>query len=129
MRVTAICAQAKISRKVFYFWWNRYQTESWKGLQEKQRGRPQGPELNDALKKKVVELRERYDWGPNKIAGHLSHKGFTVDHNQAYHIICEADLNHPITEPRKKGERSLSKESTAIVCGRLILNSAVTTSG
>jgi transposase len=24
MSVTAICAQAKISRKVFYFWWNRY---------------------------------------------------------------------------------------------------------
>jgi len=101
MRVTAICAQAKISRKVFYFWWNRYQAEGWNGLQEKQRGRPQGPELNDALRKKVVKLRERYDWGPNKIAGHLSHKGFAIDHNQTYHIICEAGLNHPITEPRK----------------------------
>jgi transposase InsO family protein len=99
--VSAICAQAKISRKVFYFWWNRYQAEGWVGLQEKQRGRPQGPELNDALKKKVVKLRERYDWGPKKIAGHLNHKGFIIDHNQAYQIICEAGLNHPITEPRK----------------------------
>jgi putative transposase len=101
MCVTAICTQAKISRKVFYLWWNRYQVEDWKGLQEKQRGRPQGPELNDALRKKVVKLRERYDWGPNKIAGHLGHKGFIIDHNQAYQIICEAGLNHPITEPRK----------------------------
>jgi transposase InsO family protein len=101
MPVTAICAQAKISRKVFYFWWNRYQIEGWNGLQEKQRGRPQDPELNDALRKKVVKLRKRYDWGPNKIAGHLRHKGFIIDHNQAYQIICEAGLNRPISEPRK----------------------------
>ena len=25
----------------------------------------------------------------------------TIDNNQAYQIICEAGLNHPITEPRK----------------------------
>jgi transposase len=80
MRVSAICAQAKISRKVFYFWWNPYQAEGWNGLQEKQRGRPLGPGLNDALRKKVVKLRERYDWGPKKIAGHLCHRGFSIDH-------------------------------------------------
>jgi transposase InsO family protein len=48
-----------------------------------------------------LKLRERYGWGPNKIAGNLCHKGFSVDHNQAYRVICEAGLNHPITEPRK----------------------------
>ena len=99
--VTVICAQAKISRKVFYFWWNRYQAEGWNGLQEKQRGRPKRPELDGSLKKKVVKLRERYCWGPNKIAGHLKHKGFSIDHNQAYRIICEAGLNHPLSQPRK----------------------------
>jgi transposase InsO family protein len=99
--VTAICVQAKISRKVFYFWWNRYQAQGWGGLQEKQRGRPKGPELDDALKKKVVKLRERYDWGPKKIAGCLKRKGCAVDNNQAYRVICEAGLNHPITAPRK----------------------------
>ena len=34
----------------------------------KAKGRPQGPQLDDVLRKKVVKLRERYDWGPNKIA-------------------------------------------------------------
>jgi putative transposase len=101
MPVTAICSKAKISRKVFYFWWNRYQAEGWNGLQEKQRGRPKRAELDGALKKRAVKLRERYGWGPNKIAGHLSHKGFTIDHNQAYRIICEAGLNHPLSKPRK----------------------------
>lgn len=101
MSVTAICAQAKISRKVFYFWWNRYQAEGWDGLLEKSRGRPKGPDLDDSLKKKVVKLRERYDWGPKKIAGLLNRKGFTIDNNQAYQIIKDFGLNHPITQPRR----------------------------
>ena len=54
------------------------------GLEEKQKGRPCGPKLDETLRKKVVKLRERYEWGPNKIAGHLCHLGFTIDHNQAH---------------------------------------------
>jgi putative transposase len=111
MAVSSICTQAKISRKVFYFWWNRYQAQGWDGLREKQRGRPCGPELDDTLRKKVVKLRERYGWGPNKIAGHLCHLGFIIDHNEAYHVICETGLNHPITEPRKTwGTRRFQRE-------------------
>ncbi len=90
---------------------------------------PKRPELDGALKKRVVKLRERYGWGPNKIAGHLSHKGFTIDHNQAYHLICEAGLNHPITQPRKTWAPSVSKENIATVSGRLILSSAATIGG
>lgn len=101
MAVSDICVQAGISRKVFYFWWNRYQADGWSGLQEKQRGRPKGPGIDDAVKKKVIKLRERYDWGPKKIAGLLSHKGFSIDNNQAYQIIKNAGLNHPISQPRK----------------------------
>ena len=57
--------------------------------------------MDNCLKDKVIKLRERYEWGPKKIAGYLSRRGFTVDNNQAYKIICEAGLNHPIVEPRK----------------------------
>ena len=127
--VTAICIQSRISRKMFYYWWNRYQAEGWRGLEEKQRDRPCGLELDFSLKEKVIKLRKRYGWGPNKIAGHLGHKGFTIDHHQAYEIICEAGLNHPISEPRKTGEPSVSKENTATASGRLILSSAMTISG
>jgi transposase InsO family protein len=41
--------------------------------------------------------------GSKKIARCLKLKGCTIDHNQVYRIICEADLNHPITSPRKTG--------------------------
>ena len=99
--VTEICTSAQISRDMFYRWWNRYQTEGENGLKEKNRGRPKGLDIEDSLKKKVIKLRERYEWGPKKIAGYLKLKGTDVDHNMAYRIICEAGLNHPITEPRK----------------------------
>src|SRR5665647_1396671 len=90
-----------IIRKMFYYWWSRYQAQGWKGLQEKPKGRPCGPALEDSLKRTIIKLRKRYEWGPNKIAGYLGHKGFTVDHHQVYLAICEAGLNHPITLPRK----------------------------
>ncbi|MCJ7721076.1 DDE-type integrase/transposase/recombinase [Candidatus Bathyarchaeota archaeon] len=86
---------------MFYYWWSRYQTEGWEGLQEKPKGRPCGPELEVSLKEKIIRLRKRYEWGPNKIAGYLGHRGFAVDHHKVYSVICEAGLNHPITEPRK----------------------------
>jgi putative transposase len=99
--ITSICIQARISRKMFYYWWSRYQAEGWKGLQEKPKGRPCEPGFDGSLKEKVIKLRKRYEWGPNKIAGYLRHKGFTVDHHKVYAVICEAGLNHPIGEPRK----------------------------
>ena len=86
---------------MFYYWWSLYQTCGWEGLQEKPKGRPCGPKPEDSLKEKIVKLRKRYEWGPNKIAGYLGHKGYTVDHHQVYYVICEAGLNHPIIEPRK----------------------------
>jgi transposase InsO family protein len=86
---------------MFYRWWNRYLAEGKDGLKEKVRGRPKSSDVEDSLKNKVIKLRERYEWGPKKIAGRLKLKGYEIDNNQAYRIICEAGLNHPINEPRK----------------------------
>ena len=86
---------------MFYRWWNRYQTEGNNGLKEKTRGRPKSFSIEDSLKKKVIKLRKRYEWGPKKIAGSLRLKGYEIDNNQAYQIICQAGLNHPISMPRK----------------------------
>jgi transposase len=93
-RQTGYCnlCRSQVDRKMFYRWWSRYQAQGWKGLEEKPRGRPSGPELNDSLKQKIIKLRKRYEWGPNKIVGCLNRKGFNVDHNQVYPIICEAGL-------------------------------------
>jgi len=99
--VKTICTQAKISRKMFYYWWTRYQTCGWEGLQEKPKGRPCGPQMDGSLKQKVINIRKHYEWGPNKIAGYLKHRGIDIDHHQVYDVICQAGLNHPITAARK----------------------------
>jgi len=99
--VTEICSSAKISRDMFYRWWNRYQAEGKDGPKEKAKGRPKSSVVEEALKNKVIKLRERYEWGPRKIAGCLKRKGYVIDNNQAYRIIREAGLNRPITSPRK----------------------------
>jgi len=109
--VTEICTSAKISRDMFYRWWSRYQAEGKDGLKEKIRGRPKGLEVEDSLKNKVIKLRERYEWGPKKIAGCLKRRGYVIDNNQAYRIICEEGLNHPIGELRKTwGTRRFQRE-------------------
>jgi transposase len=108
--VTGICSEAQIDRKMFYRWWNRYQAQGWSGLEENPKVAP-FPQIDDFLKEKVIRLRKRYEWRTNKIAGCLSRKGYTIDNNQAYRIICEAALNHPIGEPRKTwGTRSFQRE-------------------
>ena len=86
---------------MFYYWWSRYQAQGWEELHEKPKGRPCGSGLEGSLKEKIIKLRKRYEWGPNKIAGYLGHRGFAVNHHKVYSVICEAGLNHPITEPRK----------------------------
>jgi hypothetical protein len=39
---------------MFNYWWNRYQTQGWKGLLKKPKGRPYGPGLEDSLKEKIM---------------------------------------------------------------------------
>lgn len=99
--VTGICASSQISRDMFYRWWNRYRKEGWRGLEGRQRGRPKSSVLDGSLKDKVVKLRKRYGWGPKKISGCLCRRGYVIDHNRVYQVICDAGLNHPIGEPRK----------------------------
>lgn len=66
--VTDICTSTRISRDMFYRWWNRYLAEGKERLKEKTRGRPKGSDIEESLKRKVIKLRKRYEWGPKKIA-------------------------------------------------------------
>lgn len=118
--VAEICVQAQVSRKVFYYWWNRCRAEGWRGLEEKPRGRPVGPDVDDSEKERIIKLRKRYCWGPSKMAGHLNRKGSSINHNRVHRIICEAGLNHPSAR---------SKEKTVTVLGRRILSFAAAITG
>ena len=57
--ISGICAQARVSRDMFYRWWNRYRTEGKPGLEEKPKGRPRSIFVDDPVKIKIVKLRKR----------------------------------------------------------------------
>jgi transposase-like protein len=60
--VTDICVSVRVNREMFYRWWKRYQTLGWSGLEEKPKGRLSGPEIDKAIKDRVVRLCERCEW-------------------------------------------------------------------
>jgi transposase InsO family protein len=72
-----------------------------KDCKKNRKGCPCRPELEASLEDIIIKLRKRYEWGPNKIAGYLEHRGLTVDHHKVYSVICEEGLNHPLTDHRK----------------------------
>ena len=109
--VARICGEARVSRDMFYRWWNRYRAEGWSGLEERPRGRPEGSGIEGGLRGRIVRLRERYGWGPNKIEGYLKHRGLNVPHNRIYRIICEEGLNNPVDRPRRTwGKRRFERK-------------------
>lgn len=109
--VAEICAHAKISRDMFYRWWNRYRKGGWAGLEERSRGRPKGSGIGNELRRKIVGLRKRYEWGPNKIEGYLKQRGFNVPHNRIYRVFCEEGLNNPVTGSRRTwGRKRFERE-------------------
>jgi hypothetical protein len=45
---------------------------------KKPKGCPKSSSLDDSFKEKVLKIQRRYEWGPNKIAGLLKHKGLNI---------------------------------------------------
>jgi len=57
--VTDICVSVRISRDMFYRWWNRYQNLGWVGRRKAERS-SKDLEIDKVIKDCVVGLRTRY---------------------------------------------------------------------
>jgi transposase InsO family protein len=100
--VTTICTHARISRDMFYRWWNRYQAEGNAGLSPRlKRPHTIHYKVTPHLAQRIITLRNKYRWGPDKIAGYLRLKGTPLSHTTVYEVICAAGLNNPLDQPRK----------------------------
>ena len=122
--VKSICVQAKISRKMFYCWVEPLPNPRLERSKRKSQRSPVWSSAWGTQKEKIIKLRKRYEWGPNKIAGYLSHRDIDVDHHQVYAVICPAGLNHPITATRKTWETNVLSVNTTTASGGRILSSA-----
>jgi len=96
-----ICDRYGVSRKTFYYHLRNFRKEGWAGLGLRSH-RPhvirKTPQETVDL---VLQLREDYGWGPNRIEGYLKKKGMSIGHSTVYRVLCKAGLNQPLDEPRK----------------------------
>ena len=106
-----IAKSLKISKRTVRRWWKIYQLEGWQGLEIKSR-RPRTVHRKDEeAVKKALELREKYGWGPSKIAAYMKRESIEISHCTVYRYLCEAGLNNPVDKPRKTwGKKRFQRE-------------------
>jgi len=90
-----------ISTRTIRRWWKAYRRYGWKGLAPMSR-RPHTIHRKDqnAVKQAIV-LREKYGWGPGKIAAYLRRMDINIGHSTVYRHLREAGMNNPLDKPRK----------------------------
>ena len=58
--------------------------------------------MKTTFRKKILNWRDRYGWGPTRIEGHLKeHYDIRISHRQIYKLFCETNRNKPISKQRK----------------------------
>lgn len=93
--VKEICTTAKIPRRTFYNWWNRYRRYGLEGL-EPQSKRPHAIHRTPTQTvDEIIALRRKNSWSTQKIAGHLRMHGRRVGHMTVYRILLSSGLNKP----------------------------------
>jgi transposase InsO family protein len=101
----------KISTRTVRRWWKVYQLEGWRGLELKSR-RPRTIHKKDKeAVQRAIELRQKYGWGPSKIAAYMKREGIGIGHGTVYRYLREAELNKPLDKPRKTwGKKRFQRE-------------------
>jgi transposase InsO family protein len=103
--VTWICKQTGISRYTFYYHWNNFQREGWRGLSVKSKRPKTIHRTPQETIDEVIRLRRGYGWCPIKIEKYLKRNDkediVPVSHNTIYQILVDNGLNNFIEEPRK----------------------------
>jgi len=101
--VVFVCRRMGISRDTFYYYWNRFQREGWRGLGPKSHRPKTVYRTPQETVNLICKLRETKGWGPARIEGYLRENPAVkpVGHNTIYRIIKQAGLNSPLQSPRK----------------------------
>lgn len=99
--VIKICKHMRISRYTFYYHWKNYIECGWEGLKIKSRIPKTIHKTDDYIVKKVLKLREKEEYGPNKMEAVLKKEGISINHSTIYRILKKHGMNNPIDKPRK----------------------------
>ena len=91
----------RISRKCFYYHWNNYQKRGWEGILPKSKKPVIIHKTGENIVQRILELREKEEYGPNKMEAILRKEGLKIGHSTIYRILKDHRLNNPIGKPRK----------------------------
>ena len=97
-----------VPKSTYFYWKGRINAEGLSSVMQRQK---QGPEPKAAVdpfvKKNALHWRDKYGWGPGKIAGHLKvHCNIAVSHHQIYNLLVDTKRNNPLNYTRRiKGKK------------------------
>jgi putative transposase len=100
-----LCRKFEISRKTGYKWLGRWRTEGPRGLEDRSRAPKTHPnQVRPDRVERILQLRDRYRWGPKKILALLEREGSGIDW-PAISTIEDILRDHGRVVPRKKRRR------------------------
>src|SRR3989338_1880988 len=100
---TSIARIQKISRRYVYKLVQKHKKEGVQAYEARKSGRHKLP-LNPKFVKKVVEIRQKDDYGSEKIHFVIRGEGFIVSQRQIQRILDEQGLTEP--SEKRRGQRS-----------------------
>lgn len=100
---TRIACMQKISRQMVYKLASKFKLEGVQAYTAKKAGR-HSLQLNNSFVKKVVDIRQRDDYGAEKLHFVLKREGFTVSQRQIQKILNQQGLTEPCE--KRRGQRT-----------------------
>jgi len=90
----------KINRRCVYQILEKYKEFDFDGLKDHKTGRPETT-LNQNAEVIILDLRQRFGYGPERIEHLLKSKGFGISHRQIYKFLLRNDLIQPNIKKQK----------------------------
>ncbi len=94
-------SRVRVSERTVIRLWRIYRKHGWEGLAVKSRKPKTIHRTPKDVVDRIVELRKRYGWGPNKIEHSLRRNNTSIGHTTIHKILCKHSLNNPIIRRRK----------------------------
>lgn len=105
--MSELCLVFGISRKTGYKWRERFEAAGYGGLEERSRARLHHPNAVDAaMIARLVKLRRRYGWGPQKLLDRLAWKHPQLE-LPASSTVAEILKRHGLVKARRRRQRSV----------------------
>lgn len=102
-----------IPKRTYYRWKARIEKEGHDAVVNKKKPGPEPiNKIDNFIKESTILWREKYGWGPEKIAGNLkAHHNIDISHHQIYNLLVQIGKNKAIENPRRiKGKTRYERE-------------------